>query len=98
MDRNNKMVQVKAGSTLIPIGCPTSGVAQRSLREAAPHTRGVSKATLRSLAAVKIDKLFRTFSLSPFSGKMTLNLYVEGQSPDGVEANRPLSQDERDGS
>jgi hypothetical protein len=26
------------------IGCPTSGVAQRAMREAAPHARGVSKA------------------------------------------------------
>jgi hypothetical protein len=25
------------------IGCPTSGVAQRAMRQAAPHTRGVSK-------------------------------------------------------
>jgi hypothetical protein len=25
-------------------GCPTSGVAQRAMREAAPHARGVSKA------------------------------------------------------
>jgi hypothetical protein len=25
-------------------GCPTSGVAQRAVREAAPHARGVSKA------------------------------------------------------
>jgi hypothetical protein len=35
------------------IGCPTSGVAQRAMREAMPHSRGVSKATLRRLAAVK---------------------------------------------
>jgi hypothetical protein len=27
------------------IGCPTSGVAQRAMREAAPHARGVSKAS-----------------------------------------------------
>jgi hypothetical protein len=26
------------------MGCPTSGVAQRAMREAAPHARGVSKA------------------------------------------------------
>jgi hypothetical protein len=26
------------------IGCPTSGVAQRAMREAAPYARGVSKA------------------------------------------------------
>jgi hypothetical protein len=26
------------------IGCPTSGVAQRAMRETAPHTRGVNKA------------------------------------------------------
>jgi hypothetical protein len=26
------------------IGCPTSGVPQRGMREAAPHPRGVSKA------------------------------------------------------
>jgi hypothetical protein len=36
------------------IGRPTSGVAQRSMREAAPHAHGVSKATLRRLAVVKI--------------------------------------------
>jgi hypothetical protein len=35
------------------IGCPTSGVAHRAMREAAPHARGVSKATLRRLATVK---------------------------------------------
>jgi hypothetical protein len=26
------------------IGCPTSGVAQHAMREAAPHARGVNKA------------------------------------------------------
>jgi hypothetical protein len=40
------------------IGCPTSSGAQRTMREAAPHARGVNKArqnkaTLRRLAAVK---------------------------------------------
>jgi hypothetical protein len=40
------------------LGCPTSGVAQRTMRKAAPHARGVSKArqgkiTLRRSAAVK---------------------------------------------
>jgi hypothetical protein len=28
----------------VNIGCPTSGAAQRAMREAAPHPRGVSKA------------------------------------------------------
>jgi hypothetical protein len=48
------------------------------MREAAPHARSVSKARqleegwLRS----KPDKLFKAFSLSPFSGKMTLSLDV----------------------
>jgi hypothetical protein len=28
----------------LSIGCPTSDVAQRAMREAAPHARGVSKA------------------------------------------------------
>jgi hypothetical protein len=35
------------------IGCPTSGVAQRAMREAAPQARGVSKATIRRLVPVK---------------------------------------------
>jgi hypothetical protein len=39
---------------VIDIRCSTSGVAQRAMREAAPHARDVSKATLRRLAAVKI--------------------------------------------
>jgi hypothetical protein len=38
---------------IINIRCPTSGVAQGVMKEAAPHARGVSKATLRRLAAVK---------------------------------------------
>jgi hypothetical protein len=43
------------------------------MREAAPHARGVSKAKQLSEGWLKSkpDKLFRTFSLSPFSGKMT---------------------------
>jgi hypothetical protein len=35
------------------IGCPTSGVAQRTMREAAPHACAARKATLRRFAAVK---------------------------------------------
>jgi hypothetical protein len=50
------------------IGCPTSGVAQRAMREAAPHARGVSKARQleEGWLQSKSDKLFRVFSLSPF--------------------------------
>jgi hypothetical protein len=58
------------------IGCPTSCVSQRAMREAAPHARGLSKArqdktTLRRLAAVKtrytVQSLFHVpFPLFPF--------------------------------
>jgi hypothetical protein len=65
------------------IGCATSGVAQRAMREAAPHARSVSKARQlqEDWLLSKPDKLFRVFSrvpfpLSPFSGKMTLSLDV----------------------
>jgi hypothetical protein len=49
------MKKLKAKVKLIngSIGLPTSGAAQRAMREAAPHARGVSKATLRRLGAVK---------------------------------------------
>jgi hypothetical protein len=64
----------------VAIGCPTSSVAQRAMREAAPHARGASKARQLSEGwrQSKPDKLFRAFSLSPFpfSGKMTLSLDV----------------------
>jgi hypothetical protein len=48
------------------------------MREAAPHARGVSKARQLSEGWLqsKPDKLFRAFSLFPFSGKMTLSLEV----------------------
>jgi hypothetical protein len=60
------------------IGCPTSGVVQRAMREAAPHARGVSKARQlqEGWLQSKPDKPFRAFSLSPFSGEMTLSLDV----------------------
>jgi hypothetical protein len=60
-------------SQLVHIGCSTSGVAQRAMREAAPHARGVSKARQleEGWLQSKLNKLFRAFSLSPFSGEMT---------------------------
>jgi hypothetical protein len=36
--------RVHCGDESILIGCPTSGVAQRAMKEAAPHARCVSKA------------------------------------------------------
>jgi hypothetical protein len=55
----------------LSIGCPTSAVAQRAIREAALHARGVSKARQLSEGWLqsKPDKLFRALSLSPFSRK-----------------------------
>jgi hypothetical protein len=59
------------------IGCPTSGVTTRHERGcAACPRREQGKETLRRLTAVKTDKLFAAFSLSPFSGKMTLSLGI----------------------
>jgi hypothetical protein len=45
------------------------------MREAAPHARGVSRARQleEGWLESKPDKLFRAFSLSSFSGKMTLS-------------------------
>jgi hypothetical protein len=44
------------------------------MRKAAPYARGVSKARQleEGWLQSKPDKLFRAFSLSPFSGKMLL--------------------------
>jgi hypothetical protein len=60
------------------IACPTSGVAQRAMREGVPHPRGVSKARQleEGWLQSKPDKLFRAFSLFLFSGKMALTLDV----------------------
>jgi hypothetical protein len=49
VSRNDVPQKVKAQIVaqqfvLIVIGCPTSGVSQRAMREAAVHARGVSKA------------------------------------------------------
>jgi hypothetical protein len=48
------------------------------MRETAPHARGVSKARQleEGWLQSKLDKLFRVFSLSPFSGKITVSLDV----------------------
>jgi hypothetical protein len=37
-------VEISLIKSRLNIGCPTSGVAQRAMREAVPHARGVSKA------------------------------------------------------
>jgi hypothetical protein len=53
------------------IGRPTATVAQRAMREVAPHARGVSKARQleEGWLQAKPDKLFRAFSLSLFREK-----------------------------
>jgi hypothetical protein len=64
------------------IGCPTSGVAQRAMREAAPHVSGVSKARQNNSKKVGYSQNPINCSepfpcpLSPFSGKMTLSLDI----------------------
>jgi hypothetical protein len=42
--KEDKMAKTKKTKWQKYIGCPTSGVTQRAMREAAPHSHGVSKA------------------------------------------------------